>query len=152
MSQMILCPNCSRHLHAIETSCPFCGAALTEAQRRPQREAVMPGGTSRGAAYAARVALLAGTTALACNGGTTAADAHPDVAQADTSGDRGTIDSAGSGGVAGGQGGSTDAAAGTGGAAGGFVADAGPSDAGTAERSSIPLPYGTVWPPEPVEV
>jgi hypothetical protein len=152
---MILCPSCNRHLHAVETSCPFCGTALTEAQRRPPPEAVVPSGASRGAAHAARVALLAGSAVLACNGGKTASDAQAadgqaEVAQADTSGDHAVTDSSGSEGATGGQGGGTDATAGAGGA-GGVATDGGPGDVG-GRGGSIPLPYGTVWPPDPVEV
>ena len=133
MSNLMLCPSCSRHLRLSEAACPFCGRALAPDERRPEPAVAVARGTSRGAAHAARVALLAGSAALACSSNTTPGDAAPqDSTQADSS--------SGSGGGGG-------MASATGGSGGGT----GAGGSGTGGR--LATPYGCVWPPdEAVEV
>jgi hypothetical protein len=147
MSELMLCLSCERHLRLAETRCPFCGAEVTDAARRPVTAADVPKGASRGAGYAARVALLAGGAVLACsgNGGPGPGDGATDGTVADASGTGGAAaGSGGGGGAAAGSGGGGGATAGSGGG-GGLVAGTGGRVGGS---GGLATPYGCVWPPD----
>ena len=140
MSELILCSSCTRHGRKDEPRCPFCDALVSEEQRATATVAAVAPGTSRARAFAARVAVIAGSTALSCSGSTT--DTLPLDAGSDAAEDAGDSGGAGTGGTlntggtinTGGRGGTNSGGAGSGGTG------------GMGNTGNIPLPYGTVWP------
>lgn len=64
MSQLLPCPACNRHLEFHETSCPFCGAALSPA---PPCTGSCSGGATTRLARAALVAAGAALVGAACS-------------------------------------------------------------------------------------
>ena len=60
MTRLAICPECSRHVRATESSCPFCSSALPEGSLAPRTH-----GATRGLKRAALFALSA-VAATAC--------------------------------------------------------------------------------------
>lgn len=63
MAHLIPCTDCARHVQATDAVCPFCGAALSNADAT--RMPLPPRGVSRAAALA-----FGATLVVACSGGT----------------------------------------------------------------------------------
>jgi hypothetical protein len=63
MSQLAPCPACRRHVEVVETTCPFCGAALAESFRGQLRPVAPPRRLSRAAMMAAGATLLGACSA-----------------------------------------------------------------------------------------
>lgn len=134
MSVLVLCQACNRHFRRHEPWCPFCGADVGAAIRRPPL-ALSPD-ASRSRRYAASVAFVAGGAALAC-GQTSGAEPGPDAsggsaAQSGAYADGGSSgERTGGGTSAGGVAGSLavgGTSVGTGGATGGTTAGTGGTD------------------------
>jgi hypothetical protein len=141
MSELILCSSCTRHIRKDEPRCPFCDALVSEEQRAAASAAAVAPGTSRARAYAARVAVIAGSAAFSCSGSTT--DTLPLDAGSDAAEDAGDSGGAGTGGI------STTGGSNSGGRGGtnsGGTGPGGVGPGGNGNTGNIPLPYGTVWP------
>jgi hypothetical protein len=63
MSHLAPCPACRRHVEVVETTCPFCAAALAESFRGQTRPAPPAGRLSRAALMAAGATLLGACSA-----------------------------------------------------------------------------------------
>jgi RNA polymerase sigma factor (sigma-70 family) len=73
MNTWIDCSGCQRYIRARETTCPFCGGAVTNASLH-ESNPVPSGRRSRAASFAARTALVASAASLAACGGTGAGE------------------------------------------------------------------------------
>jgi len=152
MSHLAPCPACNRHVDLVETTCPFCAAALPDALRA--RSTPPPARRLSRAAMMAASATLIGAGACSANdalGGKTATDAATDrpVATKDAhfvpvpaygiSLPPGTGGSFGAGGASGtgGTGGATDAG-------NDAATDAAPARDAAQERSFIAI-YGAAF-------
>lgn len=63
MSHLAPCPACHRHVELVETTCPFCAAALPESFRGQPRPVPQPRRLSRAAMMAAGATLLGACSA-----------------------------------------------------------------------------------------
>ena len=63
MSHLAPCPACHRHVEVVETTCPFCAAALAESFRGQPRPVAPPRRLSRAAMMAAGATLLGACSA-----------------------------------------------------------------------------------------
>jgi hypothetical protein len=150
MSHLAPCPACNRHIEVVETTCPFCAAALAESFRGQPGPAPPPRRLSRSAMMAAGATLMGACSANDAIGSKTDAAQDRPVATQDSHftpvpaygislppGTGGTLGSGGSVG-AGGTGTATDAGK------DGPAPDAAPARDAAPDRSVIAI-YGAAF-------
>jgi hypothetical protein len=134
MSRLLLCEACSRHFRWDDALCPFCAVPVTdEARERARQRVPVAAGASRAKRYAASMAFVASSAALAC-GASESNDGDPATGGRATGGTNAMGGSSGSatGGTGGsGTGGSSGSATGgTGGSSGSATGGTGGSGTG----------------------
>lgn len=64
---MVLCPGCKRHIFAKETSCPFCGLAVTALPTAQPASRALPPELSRAERYAIGAAMAVSVATAGCS-------------------------------------------------------------------------------------